>query len=345
MTDLTFPALVQAYCDSLRTKPSYARTVQIVDHWIGRLKEAPTRREVLARHARLNEGGCPTTGDKLRLSQSANKELSILRSLIRWGIYQERWNGANPTEGVKRWKTKKRKRVILYQEVSTLLHGMEFVGAGPLSSDPPHAEDLSPRMLARMAACEARDRALFGLLLFSGCRPSEAATARVDSIQRYGRMGRWCKPTTKTGEAQEIPLPWQAMAWLETYTHPSTGYLFPGQNGGPLTSRAIHKRWKKWRTELRFEGLWVYDFRRSLATYCTTVLKESDTTVQAILNHYDGRAIGHYSHHTFDTLVPIIQAYADWLCSLQSLTQEGDHVSPTVVHPVRISRDCVGAIG
>jgi integrase len=41
--------------------------------------------------------------------------------------------------------------------------------------------------------------------------------AHIDSIRPYGEMGCWTKGTTKTGEPHVIPVPWQAMRWLEAW--------------------------------------------------------------------------------------------------------------------------------
>ena len=316
---LTFPNLVDAYLTYLQDRSSSRRVRAVVQQWIGQLTEMPTRQAILARHQRRAENGVPTTGHYRPGAQSANKELSVLRSLIRWGIYEGQWRSINPTDGIRKWKTPRRRRVLNYQEMSRVLHALDFA----------------------QSACELRDRAFFGLLLFSGCRPLEACRARAEEITTYSSMGRWIKPITKNGHAHEIPLPRQMMEWLRAYHAGTSGFLFPGADGGPITPRAMQKRWSKWRSELRFEGLydgfWLYDFRRTLATYLITVLKEDSVTVQAILNHYDGRAIGHYSHHTFDTLTPIVQHYADWLCSHREASYDTSHLV-CGIQPVADSR-------
>jgi len=213
--------------------------------------------------------------------------------------------------GVKKWKTPKRKRIGRYQELRALL--LYFDRAS------------SPT--------EVRDRALFGLQLFTGCRSIEARTARLDAIQPYGEMGCWMKPTTKTGQPHEIPVPMQMMDWLQAWLHirpvverlkGANPYLFPGQwYGQPITPNGVRRQWADIRTALQMHGLWAYDLRRTIACYLSNELHADDKTIQAILNHYDGRALSHYVHKTFDSLTSVIQGYADWLVELKR--KDGHH--------------------
>ena len=65
------------------------------------------------------------------------------------------------------------------------------------------------------------------------------------------------------------------------------------------------------------DWLWSYDLRRTIACYLSNELHADDKTIQAILNHYDGRALSHYVHKTFDSVTSVIQGYADWLWKLK----------------------------
>lgn len=296
----TFSALVTAYLETqLKGRPSYDPMRRVASHWIITLTATPTRSEVLARH----RAKCP--GHFQPGATTANTELALMRAACRWGLYQECWDGGDPTAGVKKWKTPKRKRIGRYQELRAIL--LYFDRA--------------------TTPTEIRDRALFGLQLFTGCRSIEARTARLNAIQPYGSMGCWMKPTTKTGQPHEVPVPTQMMVWLQDWLtirpmvehlKGANPYLFPGQwYGQPMTPNGVRAQWADIRSALQMHGLWAYDLRRTIACYLSNELHADDKTIQAILNHYDGRALSHYVHKTFDSLTGVIQGYADWLWALK----------------------------
>src|SRR5262249_12213696 len=152
---------------------------------------------------------------------------------------------------------------------------------------------------------EIRDRALFGLMLFTGCRPKEARRARLTAITPYGEMGCWKKGKTKNGNDYEVPVPQQYMPWLEAWkaVRPpiSTNiYLFPGQDfRSCLTETLIVRRWHDLRLTLSLHGLHNYDLRRSLASHLSNELDYSDAKIDAILGHEKKTSLGHYLHVSF----------------------------------------------
>lgn len=305
----TYFNLMVGYLESLKGRSGYDRTFRVASQWILKQTETPTRAVLLQRH--LDKG----KGDFQDGCQQANKELAIQRAAFRWGIYRNEWAGGDPTAGIRRWKTKKRKRIAKFLEIRALLGLFDFADS----------------------QTDLRNRALYGLALFTGCRPSEIRTARVGSIVPYGSGGCWNKGKTKTGEDQDIPIPSQAMGWLaswmkarnkiEKYAH--SPWIFPGINpADPLHEATMRLGWSLLRRELNLSGLWNYDLRRTLASYLSNELNQPDKKIQAILNHYDGRALSHYCHVSFDALVPVVQQYADWLCSLQKESYH-DQTIPT----------------
>jgi integrase len=322
----SFPDLITAYLEEhLKGKASYSRQVVMAAQWIRTLTTTPTRAQILERHRRkghghFQKGAC-----------QANTEFALLRAACRWGMYQERWEGGDPTVGIKKWKTAKRKRVSKFEEIMRLRR--YFDGA--------------------VTDTEIRDRALFGLMLFTGCRPGEARKAPLHAITPYGEMGSWIKGQTKTGENQEVPLPTQLMPWLAAWKaiRPASAnpYLFPGRgHKEPLDADSVVRRWHELRLMLGINGLWNYDLRRSLATHLSNELHYDDVTIRAILNHSDGSALSHYCFKSFDSLVKPIQEYADWLCGLKQASNGGSRepvlvsaVAPTMPSSmpiVRVSR-------
>lgn len=302
----TYHALMTAYLESLKNRPAYGRTVRVASQWILIQSETPTRAQIIARMEAKGKGdfqpGC----------QQANKELAIQRAAFRWGLYHGTWEGGDPTAGIRKFKTKKRKTVAKHLEIRALLDLFSFAETDT----------------------DLRNRALFGICLMTGCRPSEARTATVEAITPYGQGGCWKKGTTKTGEDQELPIPRQAMEWVnawrvardrqDRYQH--SPWLFPGLDPQePLSEAAMRLAWSQIRAGLNMGELWNYDLRRTLASTMSNELGESDKRIQAILNHSDGTALSHYLHVTFDALVPVMQLWEDHLFSLQG---EPHHETP-----------------
>jgi DNA-binding CsgD family transcriptional regulator/integrase len=305
----TTPAdLVRAYLElHLKDKPSYQRQVYIARPWLLTLTMTPTRTEVRERmHVRRDT------------PSQANTEFRLLRAAIRWGLYHECWEGDDPTVGVKKFKQRKRKRVTKHDEIRKILDYFA------------HAR----------TEIEIRDRALFGLDLFTGSRPGEARTAKLTGITPYGTMGCWNKGTTKNGEDYEVPVPAQYMPWLEAWKdiRPSarpSPYLFPGQDfEQPLSPDQIVRRWHDLRLIIGIPGLWNYDLRRSLATHMSNELDYSDAKIDAILGHEKTTSLGHYLHVSFDAMTEPIQHYADWLCGLRDeLKGESQEPVPVSIKP------------
>jgi len=306
----SFPDLVTAsFEEHLKGKASHSRCVYLAAPWIATLTAAPTRTELLARHQLKGQGHFQPG------ATHANNELALLRTICRWGMYHERWAGGDPTAGIKKWKRKRRKTCADQDQISKLL--THFLGA---------------------ASAEAiRDRALFGMMLFTGCRPSEARTTRLDAITPYrGGMGRWDKGKTKNGDEQVLPLPTQLMPWIaewktirsESVQVSKTGlfkknsYLFPGHAfDEPVSMDMVGNRWERICLMARITGLWNYDLRRTLVCHMGNELNYSEQKIKAIINHKDGSAFGHYSFMTFDALVGPIQHYADWLWGLHQASE------------------------
>lgn len=301
MNTLTFPQLVEWYLHSLEKKPCYRRTLSLAKPWILTLKECPTRKDVLARHARVDLDGHPTTGDYQDLAAVANKEITLLSTLIRAGLYRELWDGPNPADRIRMWKMPDRIETLNEQDIAALLTYFEA------------ADTLRERV----------DRAIFGLLLCTGCRPSEARLAKKADLRHYGRMGILTKHKTKTNRKQEVPVPAQLMTWISTLPSTDSEFLFSNADGGPWSEDFLRDRWHAIRTDLGLAHLWTYDFRRSLATHLPAVQHVPDSMVKAILNHKTGTTQDHYTHYRIDSLCPIIQAYADWMWSLKQSPYPG----------------------
>jgi DNA-binding CsgD family transcriptional regulator/integrase len=302
----SFSDLIPAYLEEhLKGKPSHRVQQRVARQWLMTLTEIPTRTQLMDRHKFKGHGhyehGCA----------QANAELSLLRAACRWGIYTERWSGGDPTVGIKKWKTKRRTRVSKFEEMKLILAHFERA----------------------TTTIEIRDRALFGLMWFTGCRPKEAGSAKLTDITPYGEMGCWNKGKTKNGNDYEVPVPSQYMPWLAAWKairpQSSNPYLFPGLAfQQSITDSLIIRRWHDLRLILGLHGLWNYDLRRSLASHLSNELNYADAKIDAILGHEKKSSLGHYLHVSFDAMTKPIQHYADWLWALKQAANDGSH------HPV-----------
>lgn len=320
----SFPELIRGYLDHLTGRAGHSRTVRTANQWVLTLTETPTRLQLIERHKQKGHGHFQPGATQ------ANKELALVRAACRWGIYEGKWEGGDPTVGIKKWKTPKRRRVCKYEEIRKILHAFDFA----------------------VTDTEIRDRALFGIAMFTGCRPSEVRMALLGSITQYGQMGCWNKGQTKNGEDHEIPIPRQVMSWISAWKairptgYHANPYLFPGQTIGEcLSEDGVRVRWAALRASLEIQSnLWSYDLRRTLATYMGNELKYDDKTIQAILNHYDGRAISHYYKVSFDALIPVIQHYADWLWQFkqEAATPTAEPMAPMLGQPEPRVLACAG---
>lgn len=282
-----FPDLIRAYLTFLEGRASWPVMQRVAKPWVLTLDRTPTRTEILARMGALCTGHFQPNATK------ANKELKLIRAACNWGRYHECWPHGNPTDGIRLFQTPRRTRIARLEELSRILRAFD-------------------RAQGRVAQ---RDRTLFAVQLFTGCRPSEARRMGPASIRPYGTMGCWTKGRTKNGQSQELPLPRQVMVWLQEL--PQTGTYYFSRNGlAPLHEATVRHHWTHFCRSLGVIGVWNYDLRRTLAHYLRKILKQDDGMIQSILNHYDGRALAHYLHADFDDVAAVIQGYADWLLTL-----------------------------
>ena len=121
------------------------------------------------------------------------------------------------------------------------------------------------RLLFTEGLMTPRDRALFGVLLYCGCRVSEALALTTDDFR--GGVVTLKKATTKgkTG-TRSIPLHPQLKEYLEAY-HPKPGILFPGRHGkGHMTRAAADLILKSACERLGLIGVSTHSFRRTALT-------------------------------------------------------------------------------
>ena len=119
----------------------------------------------------------------------------------------------------------------------------------------------------------ARDRALFGLCLYTGCRINEACTRLTRDVYRESGSVRAevliRKQDTKGQQAtRSIQVHPQLQAWLESY-YPQVGkeYLFPGRWGRHyVRPTSAHKLLQAAFERVGIVGASTHSFRRTALT-------------------------------------------------------------------------------
>ncbi len=132
-----------------------------------------------------------------------------------------------------------------------------------LPENPPRTRVLSDDEMTRLLAAieklpRPHDRAMFQILIVSGCRISEVLRARWDDIDFNQKI--WRLPKTKSGKPQQIPLPLELCSLLQTLPRKSL-YIIPGRGLRPRTRPTFI--WKKLCQDAALEFVGIHDLRRT----------------------------------------------------------------------------------
>jgi integrase/recombinase XerD len=111
-----------------------------------------------------------------------------------------------------------------------------------------------------------RDRVLFAICLYCGCRISEALQLKVTDIT--GGFVTFRKATTKgKHRTRQVPMSSALADILAEYDIPESGYLFPGRKAGShLTRLRADQILKAAIARTGLEGMSTHSFRRTALT-------------------------------------------------------------------------------
>lgn len=122
------------------------------------------------------------------------------------------------------------------------------------------------RLLFTEGFCNPRDKALFAICLFTGCRVSEALALQTTDIKAGTLTFR--KSTTKGKlKTRVVDIQPGLASLLEAYQPKKPGLLFPGRcPGQPLTRFMADKLLKKACDRIGLVGVSTHSFRRTALT-------------------------------------------------------------------------------
>jgi len=205
--------------------------------------------------------------NKKRSQIQADGCISILRTAINRAIEWDMYRGVNVAKLVKRKAFPRRKRFVMKEERPALIDEI----------------DREPLML----------RVYFYLLYYTGSRPNEIRTVLLRNLKIFQHDGQYVgvlmKPTTKNGEAQQVPLPAFVCALLVEYlaTLPADQTaLFIGSRGRIPSKEWFHEHWCEVRKRAGLGDVQQRDLRRTCATDLTSHL-DLITISKGVLNHRD----------------------------------------------------------
>lgn len=202
-------------------------------------------------HMLLNRGLKPAT---------VNRRLAAIRSWLKWCMEQ------GEIESLPRWP----KRVQQSKNAPKALDKKE--------------QDRYLRAVEREGS--HRDMALVGLMLFAGLRVSEAARTRTRDITMSERKGK-VTVTGKGSKQRVVPLGLEARNMIrDWYSHANGEWLFPGQDGRQISTRAVQHMIKKyaWQAQIGPEKVTPHVLRH---TFATNLLRDGVDIVllAALLGH------------------------------------------------------------
>lgn len=192
---------------------------------------------------------------------TVNRRMAAIRSWLRW--CQEH----GEIESLPRWpkrasEVQQSPKALTKQEQDRFLRAVEREGS-------------------------LRDMALVGLLLFAGLRVGEAVRLRVEDIEISERKGKVVVRSGKGIKRREIPLGLDARNMIRGWASRGPGeWLFPGQNGGHISARAVQQMIKKyaWQAHIEPSKITPHVLRH---TFATRLLREGKdlVIVAGLLGH------------------------------------------------------------
>jgi integrase len=262
---------------SLRTIRQASR--QHVSCWFNRQIASLTRLELLQWRAAMKD--TPT---------HANTAIKALKCAVAFVVREGLYAGANTVVFLKRYTRPSRSRFCQ-----------------------PHE---APAVMRAILQAPPKVKAFILLVGCTSSRPGEVCRMRWADLGVWPINGRdmfvWKKGKTKNGSDDYKPIPhqvWECLVELPALSE----WVFPGKNPAqPWAASSYRKAWAKVRLFAGVPDLWVYDLRRTVASWLS-IHGENLQTVQHVLNHSSLQSTAVYARLNLQTVAGALQRHTDRL--------------------------------
>ena len=259
-------------------------------HWADRKISTLTRKEINDLHRRLKEE---------RGLYSANRLLTLLRTLYNMAVQWDLFDGRNPTLGIKKYKEPERQRYITAEEMPTFLRAL----------------DAEPEQ-------DFRDYVL--LSLFTGLRQSNVLGMRWSQISFQAKT--YVIPCTKNGDPHVAQLSDRSLEILERRYHDrlkGSDCVFPNPKNPHVPRRRYQYMWTNFLKKAEIENLRMHDLRHTHATWMANSGADL-ALIQKALGHKQPRMTLRYAHHCMSVVGGAQVVAIDRMMAQQVETLEGD---------------------
>jgi integrase len=254
---------------------------------IGNSQKTVLKKNKNGSHTQVRNGGKGAANHLLRMLRT------VFNKAIDWG-----WEGRNPIIGIKEFQSQSRDRFLESNELPRLFESL-------------------------MAEPNKTIRDFFLMCLLTGARKGNVEAMRWDQIN-FDSM-TWRIPKTKTGDAQVIPLPTQAIELLSNSDQRDSPWVFPssGKTGHLVSPR---KAWLRIlaRAEITdSRGTTIHDLRRSLGSW-QAATGANLSIISKTLNHKNISTTQIYARLGIDPVRSSMQTAVDamWNAGGQSSSSE-----------------------
>jgi len=205
-----------------------------------------------------------------------------------------------------------------------LIHKNPCVGIKHYPEPLPRDRTLTDDEMSRVLAAIARVDNLFAqtafyMLIETGCRKSEALSAKWDDIRFTDAL--WRLPDTKAGKPQVIPLSATIMAKLRLLPRTDSPYIFPGTGKtGHLAD--IKNPWADVREAAAIPDVRLHDVRRTFGLH---VARSAGLHVASKLLRHSSIKVteSHYAPLGVDELRKALEKHSAEIVPLQRAAQDG----------------------
>ncbi len=220
----------------------------------------------------------------------ANRVLALLHKIFGFAIADDAvaWGiASNPAAGIPKFREEKRDRWLSEIELQRLAEAMQ-----KYPDRCANEADVSEKQRKFLLTEAQRAMNSIRLIMLTGCRKSEALSAKCSDFD-FGR-GVWRKPShhTKQNRTEHVPLNAQALALFEGMPH-NGEYLFPGRKCGHLQD--LKHPWMQVCDAAKLNGVRIYDLRHSFASHLVSS-GVSLTIVGKLLGHTQPQTTARYAH-------------------------------------------------